>query len=134
MQRKPPQSGGLPFAYVPWWQAAEIPFLAALTIGLVPLNDGPWERCKCSFKMLQYMATGRACVVSPVGMNNDILAQSEIGFAAASPAQWTEALSKLLADRKMAERLGAAGRALVEARYSITALAPRLAALFRRLV
>ncbi len=129
---KAPDLGHVPFRFVPWSAAAEMPFLAGLSIGVMPLEDGPWERGKCSFKMLQYMATGRPCVVSPVGMNNDILAQGEIGFAASNAAQWTEALSALLADRKTAERLGAAGRALVERRYSVAALAPRLAGLLRR--
>ena len=47
--------------------------------------------------------------------------------------QWTEALSSLIADRAAAARMGAAGRALAVARYSVAALAPRLAELLRRL-
>ena len=127
-----PDLGRLPVRHVPWSEAAEAPFLASISVGLMPLDDSEWERGKCSFKMLQYMAAGRPCVVSPVGMNRDILAQAEIGRAATSEPEWVEAISALLADRDQAESLGAAGRALAQAQYSLAALAPRLAGLIRR--
>lgn len=127
-----PELPGLPVRYVPWSEPAEAAFFASISIGVMPLADGPWERGKCSFKMLQYMAAGRPCVVSPVGMNADLLRQGAIGLPASIDDQWVEALSSLLADRPASEAMGAAGRALVVERYSVTALAPRLAALLRR--
>lgn len=128
---RPPKLPGLPVRYVPWSAQAEDEFLASLTVGLMPLDDGPWERGKCSFKMLQYMAAGRACVASPVGMNKDVLGEAEVGLAASTHAEWVAAISAILGDRPAAEQLGIAGRALVEARYSLRALAPRLARLIR---
>ena len=130
----PPSLSELPVRYVPWSEDAELDFLASIGIGLMPLADGPWERGKCSFKMLQYMAAGRPCVASPVGANNELLREAEFGSAATTLDEWTEALSSLIADSKAALRLGTAGRALAVARYSVTALAPRLADLLRRLV
>jgi glycosyltransferase involved in cell wall biosynthesis len=130
---RPPALPGLPVRYVPWSEEAEADFLAAITIGIMPLEDGPWERGKCSFKMLQYMAAGRPCVVSPVGMNNEVLREAALGRSARTIDQWTEALSSLIADRDAAARMGAAGRAVAVARYSVRALAPRLAELLRRL-
>ncbi len=127
-----PDLGGLPFRFVPWSAEAEAEFLSSLTIGLMPLDDGPWERGKCSFKMLQYMAAARPCVVSPVGMNRDVLAQAEVGLAARTHAEWVAALSSLLSDRRGAEALGGAGRRLVEMRYSLAVLAPRLAQILRK--
>jgi glycosyltransferase involved in cell wall biosynthesis len=130
---RPPDLPGLAVDYLPWSAKAEADFLATITIGVMPLADGPWERGKCSFKMLQYMAAGRPCVASPVGMNQQLLREGEIGRAAATIEEWTEALSALIADRTTAERMGMAGRNLAVARYSVAALAPRLAALLRRL-
>jgi len=129
---RPPDLGRLPVRYVPWSEAVEAPFLASLAIGLMPLDDGEWERGKCGFKMLQYMAAGRPCVVSPVGINRDILAEGAIGLPASTTAEWVAALCELLADRDAAQRLGAAGRELAVSRYSVAALAPRLAGLIRR--
>ena len=129
---RPPGLIGLPLRYVPWSEAAEAGFLASLSIGLMPLDDGPWERGKCSFKMLQYMAAGRACVVSPVGTNRDILAHAEIGRAATTREEWVAALRDLLAEPDEIARLGQAGREVAVARYSLAALVPRFADLLRR--
>lgn len=130
---RPPELPGLPVRYVQWSGDVEADFLASISIGVMPLADGPWERGKCSFKMLQYMAAGRPCVVSPVGMNNEILREAECGLAATTFDQWSEALSSLIADRQAAERLGATGRELAATRYSVAVLAPRFAELLRRL-
>lgn len=129
-----PRLSGVAYRYVPWSPAAEGRFLSSIGIGVMPLADGPWERGKCSFKMLQYMAAGRPCVVSPVGMNGELLRQAALGCPATTLNEWSEALSSLIADRDAAERLGAAGRALAVARYSVRALTPRLAELLRRVV
>lgn len=129
-----PQLPGIALRYVPWRPAVESAFLASLSIGIMPLDDGPWERGKCSFKMLQYMAAGRPCVVSPVGMNREILNQTELGYAASTIDEWIEALSSLIMNRDTAQRLGDAGRTLAVARYSISALAPRFAELLRSVV
>jgi glycosyltransferase involved in cell wall biosynthesis len=129
-----PRLSGLAHRYVPWSPAAEGLFLSSIGIGVMPLADGPWERGKCSFKMLQYMASGRPCVVSPVGMNRQLLQEAALGYPATTLDEWVEALSSLIADRGAAQRLGAAGRALAVARYSVRTLAPRFAELLRRVV
>jgi glycosyltransferase involved in cell wall biosynthesis len=129
---RPPELGGLPVRYVRWSAAVEADFLASLTVGIMPLADGPWERGKCAFKMLQYMAAGRPCVVSPVGMNAELLGEAELGLAATGLDEWRDALASLIADPGAAARMGAAGRALAERRYSLAVLAPRLAELLRR--
>jgi glycosyltransferase involved in cell wall biosynthesis len=128
-----PNIPGLPLTYVPWSPAIEVPFLSSIAVGIMPLTDGPWERGKCSFKMLQYMAAGRPCIVSPVGMNNEILQQAEVGRAARTIDDWIEGISSLLSDRSAAEQMGAAGRDLAVARYSVRVLAPRFAEVLRRL-
>ena len=63
-----------------------------------------------------------------------MLAKAQIGIPAATEAEWVNALSTLLADRAMVEQLGATARALAVSDYSVEALAPRLAAIFRRLI
>lgn len=128
-----PSLPGLPMHYVPWSPAAERPFLESLSIGIVPLADTPWERGKFSYKMLLYMAAGRPVVGSPVGSNADMLHRHDVGIAASDHGQWVAALSTLLADHAVAQRLGAEARLVAVRDYSITAIAPRLAQIFRRL-
>jgi glycosyltransferase involved in cell wall biosynthesis len=131
-------AGGLPrFAFErelrPWVEAREANDLAAIDIGIMPLSDGPWERGKCGFKIIQYMAAGKPVVASPVGANLHIVEPGIDGFFAASPGEWLERLQVLSADETLRLRLGAAGRRKVEARYSVQVTAPRLIALFREL-
>ena len=127
----PPVLPGLPVRFTRWRPDIEPAFVDSLGVGLMPLDNGPWERGKCSFKMLQYMAGARPCVVSPVGMNSDVLAQAPVGLAAFTPDQWAEAISALLADRDRAAGMGAEGRRLAERVYSIPVVAARLATLVR---
>ena len=128
-----PKLPGLPVSYVPWSVAAEAPFLSSISIGIMPLADGLWERGKCAFKMLQYMAAGRPCVVSPAFMNAKILGQAEVGLSAVTNEEWTAALCSLLSDPDAAERMGETGRKLALEHYSVDVLAPRFAAQLRRL-
>ena len=130
---EPPDLPGLPVRYVPWSAAAEADFLASITLGVMPLDDGPWERGKCSFKMLQYLAAGRPCVVSPVGMNREVLAQAEVGLAATTQRRMGRGTLGHPRRPRGRPATRVAGRALVERRYSLDALAPRLAGLIRDL-
>lgn len=118
----------------PWTPTAEIEHFAAVSIGLMPLRDGDWERGKCSFKMLQYMAHGIPCVVSPVGMNREVLSQGEAGLSAITSDDWVDALVSLLRNRTECCRLGSQGRSLVENRYSVRYLGEKLGALLRSFI
>jgi len=113
--------------FVSWSEDVEVAALQTMDIGIMPLEDSQWARGKCSFKMLQYMATGLPVVVSPVGMNTEVLALGEVGIAATTEKQWTDGLIALLRDRNLRERFGANGRHLVQAFFSIQAIAPQLA-------
>jgi glycosyltransferase involved in cell wall biosynthesis len=117
--------------FVAWSPEREIPTLQRMDIGLMPLRDGPWERGKCSFKMLQYMACGAVPVVSPVGMNVDVLARGPVGLAASGTAAWTDALVSLVDDAQARRAMANTARAVVEEHYSVSALTPRVAKALR---
>ncbi len=106
------------YRFVQWSQENEVSDLHRMDIGLMPLEDTLWSRGKCSFKMLQYMAVGLPAIVSPVGMNKDVLAKAEIGFAAEQAGQWYQALETLYNQREYCEQLGANGRKVIEQYYS----------------
>jgi len=92
--------------------------LAQLDIGLMPLEDTPWSRGKCSYKLLQYMAAGVLAVGSAVGMNNEVIASGKNGLLVDAGADWTPVLERALDDAALRGVLGAAGRATVEERYT----------------
>ncbi|MBI1385744.1 MAG: glycosyltransferase [Rhizobiales bacterium] len=125
---------GLPVRYVPWTLATEAESLAAIDVGIMPLDKTPWSLGKCSFKLLQYMASGKPVIASPVGMNNDVVRPDVNGFHATDTASWVMAFERLAGDPALRARLGAGGRDLVLSQYTYDATAPRLVALFQELV
>jgi glycosyltransferase involved in cell wall biosynthesis len=122
---------GIEVEHRPWVSATETADLADFDIGLMPLPDEQWERGKCGLKALQYMALGVPVVVSPVGVNADIVEDGRNGYHARTTADWESALERLLGDPGLRARLGRAGRKTVEERYSAALIAPRVAAVFK---
>jgi glycosyltransferase involved in cell wall biosynthesis len=110
-----------------WSQSTEAHQIEQLDVGIMPLPDGPFERGKCGYKLIQYMACGLPVVASPVGANTEIVRHGENGFLAESPEQWRSALSALKHDKELRRRMGAAGRLDVERKYSIQVTGPLVA-------
>jgi glycosyltransferase involved in cell wall biosynthesis len=110
---------GLKLVHRPWSEATEADELAACDVGVMPLPDSEWARGKCALKLLQSMAAGVPVVASPVGVNADIVRHGENGLLASTPDEWRDALASLAADPGLRRRLGEAGRATVEADFSL---------------
>ncbi|MCB2408493.1 glycosyltransferase family 4 protein [Hymenobacter lucidus] len=114
----------------PWRKDTEIEDLLTFNIGLMPLEDDPWAKGKCAFKALQYMALGVPALVSPVGMNSEVVTEGVNGYICATYQQWYDGLEKLLQDHDLRTRFGQAARATIEARFSVEANRPNFLALF----
>ncbi len=114
---------GCPVEHVPWTLAGQAAALAELDVGLMPLEDDPWSRGKCAYKLLQYMAAEVCAAGSPVGMNAELIADGENGLLAATPDEWLAKLARVLDDPEERVRLARAGRATVERSYSYEAVA-----------
>jgi glycosyltransferase involved in cell wall biosynthesis len=133
---RPPQFKHLPESRVEferWTPRTELAAFAHMSIGLMPLADTAWCNGKCSYKMLCYMAAGLPVVVTAAGMNREVLAMGDVGFSADCEQQWVDALTALLSDADLRQRMGAAGRAVVEERFSLQRLAQQYAAVFHSL-
>lgn len=126
-----PELPGLPVEFRKWTLAGEIDCFSGMAVGLMPLLDTPWARAKCSFKAIQYMSLGIPAVLSPVGMNRDLVRDGENGFLPADEAAWVRALDALLEDAALRARVGEAGRATVERDYSLDAVSARLVSILR---
>lgn len=112
---------GVPVENVRWSEAAAPVEVASFDVGLMPLDDDPWSRGKCAYKILQYMAAGVATVASAVGMNREVIEHGSNGYLAGSDAEWADALVGLFGDPDLRARFGRAGRETVDARYSLEA-------------
>jgi glycosyltransferase involved in cell wall biosynthesis len=134
---RPPALRTLPaerVRFIPWSPAVEASAVRQFDVGIMPLPDSEWSRGKCSFKMLQYMACGIPVVVSPVGMNAEVLRLGEVGVGVEDGASWDGALAALAADPVAARRMGEGGRRVVEQHFSRAVVAQRLAGVFSTVV
>ncbi|MEQ8629793.1 glycosyltransferase family 4 protein [Ekhidna sp.] len=106
---------------VKWNSETEAEDLAELDIGLMPLPDNEWTKGKCAMKGLQYMALEIPTIMSPVGVNSDIIQDGENGFLASTTEEWVEKLSILIEDAELRKRMGRAGKKTVENYFSVEA-------------
>lgn len=105
----------------PWVAATELQDLQQIDIGIMPLPDDEWAKGKCGLKGLQYMAAGIPTIMSPVGVNSEIIKDGENGFLASTTDEWVEKLSQLVESVDLRRKLSVNGRRTVEEKYSIEA-------------
>ena len=117
---------GLDVQVLPWRSETEVEDLRPFDVGVMPLPEDRWSRGKCGMKALQYMGLAIPTVCSPVGVNSEIIRDGENGLLASSEDEWVEKLRMLLRSPDLRLRLGRAGRATVDARYSAAVQAPRV--------
>ena len=112
-----------------WNKETEIADLLEMDIGIMPLYDTDWERGKCGFKALQYMALEIPAVVSGVGVNTEIVEDGVNGFICEGMSdtnlsiypKWESDLLKLLVNKELRTELGKAGRKRIVNNYSVQA-------------
>lgn len=105
----------------PWAEATETAEIASGDIGISWIPDDPWSRGKCGLKVLQYMAAGLPVVANPVGVHPEMIEHGVTGFLATTAEEWLDAVHQLVRDPDLRKRMGAAGRRVVEQRYSVEA-------------
>ena len=86
----------------------------------MPLKDGFFERGKCGYKLIQYMACGIPVIASPVGENCFIVDHGENGFLADSLDDWESLLEELVINPKLRRDFGMSGFKKIQQKYSIS--------------
>lgn len=78
-----------------WDYSIEKKFFNSIDIGIMPLENTKWNKGKCGYKMLLYMAMKKPVIASPVGINSEIIEKSEAGLLANNINEWEKALEFL---------------------------------------
>lgn len=104
-----------------WSKTTEAFDLSSSDVGVSWIPDDPWSRGKCGLKVLQYMAAGLPVIANPVGVHMEMITSGVNGFLCAKPEEWLESIRWLCDNPEESRKMGLAGRALVEEKYSITA-------------
>lgn len=110
---------------LPWRKQTELDDLRSIDIGIMPLPDDQWSWGKCGLKGLQYMALEIPTLMSPVGVNREIIQNGVNGFLPIDENDWIEKLSLLIENETLRTQLGKAGRETVLKKYSVKSLQKR---------
>jgi glycosyltransferase involved in cell wall biosynthesis len=114
------------FEFIKWTPEIEISSIKSSHIGLMPIENNDWSRGKCSFKMLCYMAAKLPVVVSPYGMNDEVLKMGELGMGVRTDAEWEGALDSLINSVTLQNRYGLEGYRVIKQSFDSKVIAQKL--------
>lgn len=117
---------GVHIEYVRWTEDTEVKSISSCAVGIMPLENSPWEKGKCGYKIIQYMACSLPVVASDIGVNVEIVENGVSGYLARSPEDWIAGLRVLLATPRLRHAMGKSGRLRVEKKYCLQNTGPRL--------
>ena len=98
------------------------PYFAEATVFVVPLRIGSGTR----LKILEALAMGKAVVSTTVGAEGLALQDGEEIFIADEPETFAEAVTRLLTDSSLRQKIGENGRTRVEQNYDWRNIAKKL--------
>jgi glycosyltransferase involved in cell wall biosynthesis len=90
-------------------------------IGLAPLADNPFNRCKSAVKWLEYSALGAPGIYADLPPYGPVKHEVNGLKAGAEPGQWAQALERLVLDREFRLALGERARREVLGRFGLKA-------------
>lgn len=111
---------------IEWSEDIEGDLIKACDIGIMPLEDSPWERGKCGYKLIQYMGCSLPIIASPVGVNTEIVKDGWNGFLAMNDQEWLDKLLFYINNEETRYIHGARGRAIVEEKYNLNLTSKQL--------
>lgn len=117
---------GVPTNVVPWSEEIELTLSQKMDVGIMPLVDEPFERGKCGYKLIQYMAGGIPAVASPIGVNHRIVENEVNGYLADSKEEWLFALRSLRDDVQKRTDMGRAAHQKAKKLYNLRMTEPVL--------
>lgn len=100
-----------------WTDLSAHPYrMAALgaDIGICPLEDNRFNRCKSELKYTEYSALGIPTVASDCIPYSPVIEHGKTGYLAKTQAEWVEHLSALVKNESLREEVGANARKWVE--------------------
>lgn len=114
-----------------WTEDTEKNQIDTFTIGIMPLTDSYFERGKCGYKLIQYMACHLPVIASAVGVNTEIVEDGKNGFLVNNLNEWEIYLGKFLNNQVDLEQFGDYSRRLYEDKYSFQAVQDKLLNVFK---
>lgn len=112
---------GVNHIHYEWNRETEIDLVSSFDVGVMPLFNNDFNRGKCGFKLIQYMACSKPTISTPLDANKKINHDNENLFAD-STEEWLTAFEALISRKDYFQRVvGAKNRQIVAEYYSVEA-------------
>jgi len=105
--------------FIFWKKETEVENMLQFSIGLMPLSHDQWCEGKCGFKALQYMALSIPALVSPIGVNTEIVDHGNNGFYCRNLDEWESTITQLINDHHLLNELSSKTAQKVIDQYSV---------------
>lgn len=116
-----------------WSAQEELIFLNEIDLGIMPLEDTPFNRGKCGFKLIQYMAIGKPTLSTPLEANVKINRNNSNLFAS-NEEEWVECINKYISNQSFYREVGLKNQKIVEEYYSVEANSISYINIFNQLI
>jgi glycosyltransferase involved in cell wall biosynthesis len=107
--------------YIGWVEIGRLPeYFGRAALAIYPFDDTLVNRTKCAVKLLDLLAAGVPVVAEAVGQNREYIRHGETGWLVepGGVADFAEAVSHLLENTRLRERLGQAAASDVRERFA----------------
>nr|WP_317630568.1 glycosyltransferase family 4 protein [uncultured Flavobacterium sp.] len=105
--------------FLPWSEQTEVDSISKIDVGIMPLLDSDFEKGKCGYKLIQYMACGIPVIASAVGVNCEIVQHGTNGFLVENPLDWKKHIQYFIDNKQKMTELGENARKTVENKYTL---------------
>lgn len=129
-----PQLEGVHYICHPWSEATEIPLLRTLDAGIMPMEDNDFNKGKCGFKLIQYMACGVPTVSTPMEANVKINRNGK-NLHAVTEDEWFTCLEQMILNQDyFRDEVGRENMAIVRDHYSVESNTEVYVRLFEKVI
>jgi glycosyltransferase involved in cell wall biosynthesis len=104
--------------FIEWNDLTEVEEICKFDVGVMPLPDEPFERGKCGFKLIQYMACGIPTISTPLEANVKINKDNGNLFAS-TQEDWYSSFVQVYRERRVFKEIGKKNIEIVKNYYSI---------------
>ena len=108
--------------------------LSICDVNLIPLEVNRFNHCKSELKLFEAAALSIPSVVSPTEPHLECVRNWENGVIAYAYEDWTDSLTRLIADRRLREDLGKAARATIGEQFSYRTVGPIADGVYRSIL
>ena len=118
---------------IKWTKETEVLEINKFSLGVMPLYDSPFEKGKCSYKLIQYMGCSKPCIASPIGSNNQVITENWNGKFAKNEDEWFDEIDFFVNNKEALIKFGLNGRKRIEEIYNLQTNVIKINRIFKNL-